>query len=556
MRMAFSAKGIAKEYDHRSVLSGVSVGLTPGAKVALVGANGTGKSTLLRILAGQEPPDEGTVSHSAYDEIGFLPQTLPVVAGETIHDVIASSVAGLKQLEQRMRELEKRMAESPADEILAEYGEISARFEDRGGYSIEARTDEVLASLGVAYLTQDRRVAGLSGGEKALLALAALLLAAPDILLLDEPTNDLDNPALTWLEGYLKAYKGAVLFVTHDRDFVDAVATAILELDEHSHEMTRYEGNYGRYLDAKRAALIRAQQAHDAQQAEIAELRQQAATTARAVGFGRAASDHDKRAYNFRGASVDRAISRNVRAAQEKLARIEAHPLQPPPKPLRFSARFAAGHLRRGTVAIQAEGLVVRYLDRRVLDQVTCLLDAEDRVCLTGLNGSGKSTLLRILADKPQPHTGSVQAQPGIRIGYLPQEPQLPDPSGTAATNITLGLSRAGLTSVTAEARGWLVRWGLLTREDLTKRVSDLSVGQQRKIELGVLVGSNPDVLLLDEPTNHLSFDVIESLQDAINEFQGPVLIVTHDRRLIRQFARTLWTLREGHLDVSNRSPA
>src|SRR5258708_4422141 len=167
MRMAFSAKGITKEYDHRSVLSGVSVGLTPGAKVALVGANGTGKSTLLRILAGQEPPDEGTVSHSAYDEIGFLPQTLPVVAGETIHDVIASSVAGLKQLEQRMRELEKRMAESPADEILAEYGEISARFEDRGGYSIEARTDEVLASLGVAYLTQDRRVAGLSGGEKA-----------------------------------------------------------------------------------------------------------------------------------------------------------------------------------------------------------------------------------------------------------------------------------------------------------------------------------------------------------------------------------------------------
>jgi macrolide transport system ATP-binding/permease protein len=556
MRMAFSAKGITKGYDHRSVLSGVSVGLTPGAKVALVGANGTGKSTLLRILAGQEPPDEGTVSHSAYDEIGFLPQTLPVVAGETIHDVIASSVAGLKQLEQRMRELEKRMAESPADEILAEYGEISARFEDRGGYSIEARTDEVLASLGVAYLTQDRRVAGLSGGEKARLALAALLLAAPDILLLDEPTNDLDNPALTWLEGYLKAYKGAVLFVTHDRDVIDAVATATLELDEHSHEMTRYEGNYGRYLDAKRAALIRAQQAHDAQQAEIAELRQQAATTARAVGFGRAASDHDKRAYNFRGASVDRAISRNVRAAQEKLARIEAHPLQPPPKPLRFSARFAAGHLRRGTVAIQAEGLVVRYGDRRVLDQVTCLLDAGDRVCLTGLNGSGKSTLLRILAGQPQPHTGSVRAQPGIRIGYLPQEPQLPDPSGTAATNITLGLSRAGLTSVTAEARGWLVRWGLLTREDLTKRVSDLSVGQQRKIELGVLVGSNPDVLLLDEPTNHLSFDVIESLQDAINEFQGPVLIVTHDRRLIRHLARTLWTLREGHLDVSNRSPA
>ena len=214
----------------------------------------------------------------------------------------------------------------------------------------------MLASLGVAYLTQDRRVAGLSGGEKARLALAALLLAAPDILLLDEPTNDLDNRALTWLEGYLKSYKGAVLFVTHDRDVIDAVATAILELGEHSHELTRYEGNYGRYLDAKRAA-------------------------------------------------------------QEKLARIEAHPLQPPPKPLRFNARFAAGRLRRGTVAIQAESLVVRYGDRRILDQVTCLLDAEDRVCLTGPNGSGKSTLLRILAGQSQPHAGTVRVQPGIRIG-------------------------------------------------------------------------------------------------------------------------------------------
>jgi macrolide transport system ATP-binding/permease protein len=250
------------------------------------------------------------------------------------------------------------------------------------------------------------------------------------------------------------------------------------------------------------------------------------------------------------------ALSAGTSAPPEKLAKIESCPLQPPPKPLRFSAKFAAGRLRRGTVAIQAENLAVRYGTRCVLDQVTCLLDADDRICLTGPNGSGKSTLLKILAGRPQPHSGTVRAQPGIRIGYLPQEPQLPDTSATAATTSRPCCTRAGLPSVTAEARGWLVRWGLLTREDLTKRVSDLSVGQQRKIELGILVGSDPDALLLDEPTNHLSFDVIESLQDALTEFQGPVLIVTHDRRLIRQFARTLWTLREGHLDVSNRSPA
>jgi macrolide transport system ATP-binding/permease protein len=549
--MAFSAQGISKEYGHRRVLSCVNVGLSPGSKIALIGANGAGKTTLLRILAELEAPDEGSVSHATDDEIGFLAQTLPAVSGDAVKDVITSSVAGLKNLEQRMHALEQRMTESPDDETLTEYGDISARFEDRGGYSIEARTDEVLASLGVAYLSQDRRVAELSGGEKARLALAALLLAAPDILLLDEPTNDLDDRALTWVEGYLKAYRGAVLFVTHDRDFIDATATAILELDEHTHELTRYEGNYGRYLEAKYAARTRAQQAYDAQQAEIAELREKAATTARAVGFGRAASDRDKRAHNFRGANVERAISRNVRAAQEKLARIEAHPVQPPPKPLRFTASFAAGRLRAGTVAVQAEGLRVQYGDRRILNDVTCLLEAEDRVCLTGTNGAGKSTLLRILAGRLHPQMGSVRRWPRLRIGYLPQEPQLPDPSGTPGTNITLGLTRAGLASITDEARGWLVRWGLLTRGDLTKRVSELSTGQQRKIELGVLVGSNPDALMLDEPTNHLSFDVIESLQDGITEFQGPVVVVTHDRRLIRQFARTVWTLRDGRLDIS-----
>jgi macrolide transport system ATP-binding/permease protein len=549
--MALSARGISKEYGHLPVLNGVSVGLAPGTRVALVGANGSGKTTLLRILAGQETPDEGTVARSAYDEIGYLPQTLPAIQGETIRDVIASSVAGLRHLEQRLRELEQRMTAAPDDAMLAEYGEASARFEDRGGYIIEARTDEVLASLGVAYLTQDRRVAEVSGGEKARLALAALLLAAPDILLLDEPTNDLDDRALSWLEGYLAGYRGAVLFVSHDRDFIDATATAIIELGEHSHELTRYEGNYGRYLDARRAALARARQAYDAQQDEIAELRLAAATTARAVGFSRPARDPDKSAHNFHGMKVDKAVGRNIRAAQERLARIQDSPLHAPPKPLRFRARFAAGRLRPGTVALSGSGLTVRYGDRVVLDQVACVLEAQDRICLIGPNGSGKSTLLRILSGLSQPDSGGVSTQRGIRLGYLAQEPRLPDPSATVADTILLGLRQAGLATATAEACGWLVRWGLLARDDLTKRVGELSVGQQRKLELGVLVGSGPDALLLDEPTNHLAFDVIESLQEALTEFHGPVVVVTHDRRLIRQFARTTWTLRAGGLDAA-----
>ncbi|MQB02244.1 MAG: ATP-binding cassette domain-containing protein, partial [Actinobacteria bacterium] len=286
--MALNAKGVTKEYGHRVVLAAVDVGLNPGDKIALIGANGSGKSTLLRILAGEEEPDDGIVARSRHDDLGFLSQYVRAVEGETIQDVITSSVAGLRFLEQRMRDLERRMSDSPGEEVLTEYAEVSERFETRGGYEIDARTDEVLANLGVSYLTRDRSITGLSGGEKARVALAALLLAAPDVLLLDEPTNDLDDRALTWLEGYLKGYRGGVLFVTHDRDLIDAVATAILELDEQAHRVTRYEGNYGRYLDAKRAARIRAQQAYDAQQDEIAGLRERAAATARMVGFGRA----------------------------------------------------------------------------------------------------------------------------------------------------------------------------------------------------------------------------------------------------------------------------
>ncbi|MGH3977256.1 MAG: ATP-binding cassette domain-containing protein, partial [Pseudonocardiaceae bacterium] len=192
--------------------------------------------------------------------------------------------------------------------------------------------------------------------------------------------------------------------------------------------------------------------------------------------------------------------------------------------------------------------------DHTVLDRVDCLLEAADRVCLIGPNGSGKSTLIRILVGEAEPQEGDVRWAPGVRIGYLPQEPRLPEPAQTVAANITLGLRRAGLPSVTDEARGWLVRWGLLTRDDLTKRISDLSLGQQRKVELGILVGSNPDVLLLDEPTNHLTFDVIESLQAALVDFEGPVLIATHDRRLIREFPRCLWRLRQGHLAETDRN--
>lgn len=552
--MPLTANGVIKTYGAQEVLSGVDLGLNPGDRISLIGANGVGKSTLLRILAGLESSDEGTVAHSARDEVGYLAQTVPIVAGETIQDAIASSVAGLQALERRMRELETLIAGSVDAVVLDEYGEISHHFELRGGYELDANIDRVLAGLGVGYLTRDRKVAELSGGEKARVALAAMLLSAPDVLLLDEPTNDLDDRALGWLEEYLVHYGGGILFVSHDRDFIDRIATSIVELDEHSRTLIRYEGNYARYLQVKRAARLRRQQEYDAQQDEIAQLKEKLRTTARSVGHGRAAPDNDKHAYNFRGKDVERAVSRNVRATQERLARIAANLLRPAPEPLRFTASFGEVNLLKNAIVVDARDLDLRYGERVVLDHVSCILDASSRVCLVGPNGVGKSSLLKVLVGAEQPAAGAVAWRKNIRIGYLRQDPQLPAPRETVAANLTLGLRQAGL-AVPDQAPGWLVRWGLLERDDLRKRAGELSTGQQRKVELGILIAAHPDVLLLDEPTNHLSFDVIESLQEALATFSGPVLMVTHDRRLIRQFPTTVWSLDQGKLLVSDHTP-
>ncbi|MGW4370114.1 ribosomal protection-like ABC-F family protein [Nocardia takedensis] len=547
-----SAKNISKSYGNHQVLNGVSVGLNEGERIALIGSNGTGKSTFMRILAGEEAYDEGEFSLSKHDELGYLPQIQRPLAGATIRDVIAASFAGLRAIEQRMRQLEHEMASSDGsdEDIFTEYGDLSHHFESRGGYELEANIDRILAGLGIGYLSRDRAVSELSGGERARVSFAALLLAAPDILLLDEPTNDLDSNALSWLESYLREYKGALLFISHDRDFIDAVAGAIIELDEHTHGFTRYEGNYGRYLSAKAAVRAQAQQAYDAQQKEIADLREKTATSARSVGHHRARTDHDKTSYNFRGASAEKAVSRNVRAAKERLDRIESNLLLPPPEPLRFRGKIGSSNLPQDAIAIEAHNLEISFNGRAVLDMINCEVDARDRICIVGPNGAGKSTLAKVLARQINPDVGEVSVRKGLKVGYLPQKTQLPLPDSDVAANITAGLRLSGMTEVPDESRGWLIRWGLINREDLRKRAAELSIGQQRKVELGILIGSRPDMLLLDEPTNHLSFDVVESLQSALLDFDGPVVVITHDRRLMRELPTKTWHLSDGKLKV------
>ena len=356
--MLLSLDRITKSYDPTTVLDGVSLVLNDGDCVALVGANGSGKTTLLRILTGEVEPDGGVVRVAEGVELGYLPQEPPDVGSLSLADLLAESVGGLRTLERRLRELESLMttAAGPAlDAATAEYGDVMERFERRGGYELGHRTEEVLAGLGLAHLPRDRVFATLSGGEKTRVLLAALLLRSPDVMLLDEPTNHLDRASTAWLEGYLGRYRGAFLVVSHDRRFLNAVVTRIVELDEHSRALASYSGNYDAYRAAKLVAQERIEREYERQQEEIKALRRALKTTGRQVSHARSPTDNDKFARNFFHEQVDRAVSRNVRNAEGRLRRIEDDPAPKPARALRINPDFDPSTFR-SEVAIGLEG--------------------------------------------------------------------------------------------------------------------------------------------------------------------------------------------------------
>ena len=546
-----TVRQLGKAYAMHVVLDDVSFSLTHGEHVGLVGANGAGKSTLLRIIAGEESPDAGTVSLLARTRCGYLPQRVQVDGEATILQLVQQQVGDLEALEATMRELEQRMTDSDPDEVeraMEEYAIVSTQFEQRGGYTLEHRIETVLHGLGLAHIALDRRVTTLSGGERARIGLAVLLLQAPELLILDEPTSHLDAASLGWLEEYLKAYAGAILLVSHDRLFLNRTVSAILELDEHTHGVARYGGDYDFYRLEKSRERQRHEDAYERQQAEIKELRAATRDKARKVANGRGPRDSDKVAYNNRGASVERAVARNVRNAEERLERLEAARISRPPKLLRVVTHFEQDALRSAD-ALRLGHVAKRYGSREVLHDVSLNIGPRSRILVTGPNGAGKSTLLRIAAGVEAPDDGVRAVAPGAVLGYLAQDP----PNVPRGVNVLDAFGK-DLPTGADTLRGILLRYGLLREEDLHKAADDLSVGQRRKAELARLIVQQPNVLLLDEPTNHLAFDVLEALEDAILAFAGAVVAVSHDRRFAEHFAAERLLLQDGSITPTKGS--
>jgi macrolide transport system ATP-binding/permease protein len=545
--MRLQASGLAKAFGTETVLRDATFVLNEGEKVGLVGENGVGKSTLLRIIAGQTAPDAGRVVVAPGVSLGYLPQDMPVVTGMTVSALLADCHPRVAEAATLMRQIESELSQVRGQELenmLTLYGETSERFEQLGGYDMEHRIEEVLTGLGLIDLPREREVASLSGGEKRRLALAALLLQSPDVLLFDEPTNHLDFAALGWLEGYLATHRGAAIVISHDRRFLNVVVQKIFELPTHSRELKEYPGNYDAFLAAKRRERRQWEEDYERQQEEIAELQASIHSATYQASHYRPRSDNDKFSKGYFAGRAQVSTSRNLRSAEERLRRIEAAAIAKPPEPLRISPRFDP-RATESTIPLRAEGVSKAYDGYSVLSGLELTLRRDSHAVLVGPNGTGKTTLLKILAGVLSPDRGTVIRAPGVSVGYLDQEQE-----SLKGDQTVLAAYREGLIGYEADLTSDLLRFGLFGVDELSKTLDQLSIGQKRKLQLARLIATKPNVLLLDEPTNHLHFDILEELEKALTAFDGPVVAVSHDRWFIDRFARETWELQEGRLTV------
>jgi macrolide transport system ATP-binding/permease protein len=519
-----SARELVKVYGSRRILDGVTLAASPGQRIGLIGENGVGKSTLLRLLAGDLDPDGGEVSRPP--EVGFLRQELPHPGHATVGEVVDEALADIRAAQRRLDTLADHLHRHPDDAgALAAYGETLQWAADHDLWDAPRRAELVLAGLGLASAGYDRRLGTLSGGERSRLGLAALLIRQPRALLLDEPTNHLDDAAIGFVEAHLASLPGAVVLASHDRVFLDAVCTDIVDLDPAPGGPTRYGGSYSDYLRAKRTERTRWEQRYAAEQEELKALRRAVTTTARQVAPNRPMRDSNKMAYDRHGERVQSQVSRRVRNAQRRLDELSHSQLRRPPAPLRFRAPLT-GNGHRDGVAVSLRG--VRIPGRLDVDHLD--LPAAGRLLVVGPNGAGKSTLLAVLAGRLVPPAGTVQHRRGLRIGLLEQDVGFADPSRTArqvydANVLATGGSRSGVP---------LTELGLVAPRDLDRPVGALSVGQRRRLALALLVAAAPALLLLDEPTNHISLALAEELEEALRAAPGAVVAASHDRWLRR----------------------
>jgi ATP-binding cassette subfamily F protein 3 len=490
------------------VLSGASLSVEAGEKIGLVGRNGAGKTTLLEILAGNSEADSGSVERIGGARVGVTSQSL--YAGErgriSVEQEIISAFEPLMRRERELKELEVRLTEDPSSLLLERYGRLQGEFERDGGYDYRARAASTLSGLGFAPADWKRPVGSFSGGEQSRIALARLLLEEPDLVLLDEPTNHLDLKAIEWLENFVKGAKSAVLVVSHDRYFLDAVAGSILELEDG--RLTRYPGNYSEYVTEKRASEERLAR--------------------------KAKANAERRAQLERFIEKNRAKARKASQAKSKQKLLDRMEKVEGPSGANKNMKLDLGDTSRaGRVVLEMED--VRYAhedsDEPLLEEFDLVIERGERVALLGPNGTGKSTVMRLATGELSPQRGTVRLGHNVAPAYQDQQLARLDDAKTVLEEV---MDITGLKA--PEARDLLGAF-LFSGEDVFKKVSSLSGGERNRLSLAEIVVSGANLLLLDEPTNNLDIPAREALETALLEYRGTMFFISHDRYFLRKLA-------------------
>ena len=514
-----SVSGLVKEFEvGKKILDGLTFQVDAGERVGLLGPNGCGKTTFLRILTGEVHPDEGDIVVAPNKRMGLISQIPVYPAGYTVEDVLDTAFLPLHEMEEEMTQLSQRMAEGESDSaLLSRYDKLSAAFQAGGGYETDTNKNKVCNGLSIPQDMRERPFDMLSGGEKTRVNLARLILEDTDILLLDEPTNHLDLRATEWLEEYLEKFKGTVLAVSHDRYFLDKVVRRVVEIQEGKAEF--YSGNYSFYAVEKERRYEEKLRLYEKEQAKIQQL-EKAAEQLRIWAY----SGNDK-------------IFKRAQSMEKRIERIRQ--TDKPKKDRKMAVRFGEREFR-GDEVLSIKNLEKAFGERTLFAGVNLEVEGGERIALLGDNGTGKSTLIKIIMGEEEPDGGKLRKGPTVKVGYLPQIIHFDHPERTLVDTMLYDLD------CTAQiARNRLASFKF-RGEDVFKPVSALSGGEQSRLRLCMLMDSKINLLILDEPTNHLDIQSREWIEEAVEDYEGNLLFVSHDRYFIDRFATRIWMLENG----------
>ena len=549
-----TTSGLSKSYGSVDIFSGLNLTIPPQSRIALVGENGIGKTTLLNVLADQESPSEGKIRRANQLKIGYLPQKSDLNSNHSLWEETLTAFDDLRDVERVLQELELTMSQpgGSTEELLTRYGTLQADFEHRGGYTYESRIQQVLAGLG--FSTQDFHmpVNHLSGGQRTRTLLSSLLLTSSDLLIFDEPTNHLDIEAIQWLEGYLKNYPGGILLVSHDRYFIDQVCNQIWEMSRGGFET--YRGNYSAYLNQRQSRWERQQETFEAEKSrlvnELDYVKRNIAgqNTNQAKGKLRLLSRRVQAIEQLgiqaiQGKSWSK-ISQNIQTSTSYMGVQEAHQrissLRNPVKQPQILNMSLNTRKRGGDLVLRTTNLEIGYPDgeKPLFSVPDITLLRGECAALIGPNGAGKTTFLKTILDQLQPWSGSVKLGANLDVGYFAQAHQDLTDSNTVLEEI----EDEGKFHSENAARGYLGAY-LFSGEEVYKKVSVLSGGERGRLALAKLSLSKANLLLLDEPTNHLDIPSQETLQSVLTSYPGTILLVSHDRYLINALASQIWEI-------------